>query len=104
MLEDAAADITAFSTFPTAHWRRTWSNDPQERLNREIRRLSDAVGIFPDRESIIRLVGPVLSEQHDERQVSRRCMSIESLEKTMQPMLVVEEGLDQEVVPALMAG
>ncbi|MCL4078420.1 transposase [Coriobacteriia bacterium Es71-Z0120] len=60
--------------------------------------------IFPNRESIIRLVGPVLSGQHDEWQASRRCMSIEPLEKTMQPMLVVEEGLDQEVVPALMAG
>jgi transposase-like protein len=96
-LEGARADIVAFTAFPKEIWRQIWSNNPNERLNREIRRRTDVVGIFPDRPSIIRLVGAVLAEQHDEWAEGRRYLGLDVLARAQTVNTAVDEEVTNEL-------
>jgi putative transposase len=72
MLRDAAEDLLAFTSFPAAHWKKIWSTNPLERLNKEVKRRTDVVGVFPNPEALLRLAGAVLVEAHDEWQATDR--------------------------------
>ena len=90
LMDKAEADVIAFMVFPRAHWPKLHSTNPIERLNNEVKRRPDVVGIFPNEASIIRLVGAILLEQNDEWQLQHRYMTLETM-----------NTLSEEQIPAL---
>ena len=103
-LDRARADLLSFTAFPKEIWTQIWSNNPTERLNKEIRRRTDAVGIFPTREAIVRLVGAVLAEQTDEWAEGRRYLGLEVLARSRVTIVPTNDTeIGAEDLPALTA-
>ena len=93
MMRDARDDLLAFTGFPQSHWRKIWSTNPLERVNKEIKRRTDVVGVFPNPQALLRLAGAVLAEQHDEWAVTsdRRYLSEASMKLITDRTTYVEE-------------
>ncbi|CAI9418327.1 IS256 family transposase IS1601 [Nocardioides sp. T2.26MG-1] len=103
-LDRARADLLSFTAFPKEIWTQIWSNNPTERLNKEIRRRTDAVGIFPNRDAIVRLVGAVLAEQTDEWAEGRRYLGLDVLARSrMNLIATTEPEIGADHLPALTA-
>lgn len=105
MLDDARDDLLAFTGFPQRHWRQIWSTNPLERVNKEIKRRTDVVGVFPNPAALLRLAGAVLIEQHDEWEAGdRRYFSEASmLELTAMTTTVTESVEEVNAIPELTA-
>jgi putative transposase len=100
VVAEAENDVLAYMSFPEEHWTRIYSTNPLERLNKEVKRRTNVVGIFPDGASVIRLVGAVLMETSDEWQVGRRYFSQESMKKLLEPdTLLVAEPEPLQLAP-----
>jgi transposase-like protein len=102
-LDTARADLLAFTHFPREIWRQIWSNNPNERLNKEIRRRTDVVGIFPDRDSVVRLVGAVLAEQHDEWAEGCRYFALDVLHRARLNLITTTDAQEATQTLALTA-